>query len=149
MKIYRCKRQFFCTPLKQYLPVGAHLGRYENAVRIVVNKAPRSDTNIYNVLSDGIVYETPNLVSWIYTVEPPPLGNNNTFFELVGASTEDAYGNVQTTSGLPVNSQLQIGASGATYMLNAVMGLWHNIRINGPDGNVYLEIEQTGIVAPV
>src|ERR1039457_4105842 len=99
MKIYRCKKQFLCNPLKQYIPVGALVARYENITKIVVQNAPRTDVDYSSVLVDGLVYQDPNMVTWIYTMEPPPLGTNTKFFEVIGQAAEDAYGNGSATPG--------------------------------------------------
>ena len=146
MKIYRCKQRFFCTPLKRYLPAGALLGRYENATRIVLQDTPQSDQDIFNTLIDGFVFDDPNTVTWIYHIEPPPLGTNTDFFDVIESKTEDAFGNVSATSdGLPVGSKLRI-VNDIPYLFNITTGKWNAIRCSGPDGNVSLDIDQVGIV---
>jgi hypothetical protein len=150
MKIYRCKRTFFCTPLKKYIPTGAMIARYENATRIVLQDAPASDTNPFNILADGFVYDDPSTVTWLWAVEPPPLGTNTKVFDYVSSVTEDAYGNVGgTPDGLPVNSQLKIRVSdGQPFMRSVTNGRWYPIRLSGVDGSVTLQIGQTGEVTP-
>ena len=147
MKIYRCKRQFLCTPLKRYLPAGAMLARYENATKIVIQDAPRTDQDIYGILADGFVYTNPNQVTWLWSVEPPPLGTNTDMFEVVGSKDEDDYGNVSGTSdGLPCNSQLKVRVSdGQPFMKSVTNGLWYPIRLSGVDGSVTLDIGQIGV----
>lgn len=95
MKIYRCNKRFLCGPLGRYLPVGALIARYENAVRLVIQEAPTSDQDIFNVLVDGIEYSEPNKVSWFYTFE-----DNSVYFSLVSTAVEDAFGNVKVNGGL-------------------------------------------------
>ena len=150
MKIYRNKRTFFCTPLKKYLPAGAMIARYENATKIVVQDSPESDTNPFNIVADGIQYDDARYVTWLWAVEPPPLGTNTKMFDVVGSKDEDDYGNVSATAdGLPVNSELRIRASdGMPFMKSVTNGLWYPIRLSGTDGNVVLQIGQTGVVTP-
>ena len=147
MKIYSCKKAFFCTPLKKYIPLGALIARYENATKIVIQDAPESDTNIFNILADGFQYTDPTGVTWLWSVEPPPLGTHTALFDLVGSKDEDAYGNVGATSdGLPVNSQLRVRVTdGMTFMQSVTNGLWYPVRLSGTDGNVVMQIGQTGI----
>lgn len=145
MKIYRCKLRFFCTPLKRYLPVNALIGRYENAARIVLQDAPQSDQDPFTTLLDGFVFDSPAEVSWLYAIEPPPLGSNTDFFTLVDSKDEDQFGNVSGTSdGLPVLSKLKI-VSDVPYLYNPTTGKWNAIQVSGPDGNVSLDIDQTGV----
>jgi hypothetical protein len=95
MLVYRCKSRFFCSPLKEYIPEGATIARYENAIRLVINFDPNGLVVLDTILRDGICYEDPKYVQWFYKVEPPP---NGTFagglFEYVASEYEDAYGNV-------------------------------------------------------
>jgi hypothetical protein len=143
MKTYQCIKRFFCQPLKRYIPTGALVARYENATRIVIQDAPQSDQDKYNILVDGIVYEKPTDVSWFYSIEPP---STTDLFVLIGTKDEDAYGNVGgTTDGLPVASKLKIHAD-IPYLYNTTTGKWHAIGVSGPDGNVTLDIDQTGVV---
>ena len=74
MIVYRCSRRFFCTPLGVYIPVGAMVARYENAVRLVVNSDPNGTVD--QLLNEGLVYEDPKSVTWFYGVEPPPRGSS-------------------------------------------------------------------------
>ncbi len=146
MKIYRCIQRFFCTPLKRYIPVGALIGRYENAARIVLQDAPQSDQDPFSTLTDGFVFDDPASVTWLYHVEPAPLGTNSTFFEVVESKDEDDFGNVSGTSdGLPAHSELRI-VNNIPYLYNITTGKWNAIRVSGPDGNVSLDIDQTGVV---
>jgi hypothetical protein len=147
MKTYQCIRRFFCQPLKRYIPTGALLARYENATRIVIQDAPQSDQNIYNILVDGIVYENPTDVAWFYSVEPP---NTVGLFVLLATKDEDAYGNVSgTADGLPSTSQFRVRVSdGQPFMKSVTNGLWYPIRLVGTDGSVTLQIGQTGEVSP-
>lgn len=145
MKTYQCIKRFFCQPLKRYIPAGALLARYENATRIVIQDAPQSDQDMYNILVDGIVYEVPTDVSWFYSIEPP---HTTDLFVLVATKDEDAYGNVGgTTDGLPTTSQLRVRVSdGQPFMKSVTNGLWYPIRLQGVDGGVALQIGQTGEV---
>jgi hypothetical protein len=150
MKVYRCKKRFFCTPLKRYLPVGALIARYENAARIVLSEAPQSDQDVFNVLVDGFVYDDPKTVSWLYSVEPPPLGHDSRYFVVVGSKDEDQFGNVSGTSdGLPSNSKLKIDVSdGTIYLQSVTNGLWYPVRLSGVDGSVAIEVGQIGKALP-
>jgi hypothetical protein len=146
MRAYRCKKRFFCQPLKRYVPQGAVFGRYENVVKLVMNDNPVSDVDPFNQLVDGFVYVNPDEVTWIYALEPPPLGTRNDYFTDIAAKDEDEFGNVGATSdGLPSNSQLRIATDGTMYLQNATTSLWHPLRANGPDGSVYLELGQNGV----
>lgn len=148
MKVYRVKATFFCAPLKRYLPVGALLGRYENAVRLVIQNAPRSDQDLFTTLVDGIVYDSPKQASWLYGIEPPPLGNDTRFMTLVASKSEDGFGNVgnATSDGLPVNSEFRVQMStGQAYMFNPVTGLYYHFRLRGEAGSVYMEVGQVGV----
>jgi hypothetical protein len=147
MYIYRCTKRFLCTPLDRYIPVGAHIARYENAVRIVVDEAPRSDQDPFNVLVDGISYTDPARVTWLYGVEPAPLGSNNReWFEVIGVKDEDAYGNVSGTTGLPENSELQIDPTGKVYLKSVTNGLFYQFQMSGVNGSAVIQVGQTGIV---
>ena len=65
----------------------------------------------------------------------------------VAASAFTGDGSGLTGVPLPSNSTLRIDvATGKTYFKNATTALWHEVRVNGPDGNVYFEIDQTGVV---
>lgn len=146
MKIYRCKKRFFCTPLKRYIPINALIGRYENATKFVLQDSPQSDQDPFNTLMDGFVFSDPSDVSWIYAIEPSPLGTNETFFDVIDSKDEDEFGNVSGTSdGLPVASKLKI-VNDIPYLYNPTTGKWNAIRVSGVDGNVSLDIDQTGVV---
>jgi len=150
MRVYRCKSRFFCTPLKRYVPAGALFGRYENITKLVMNDNPSTEEDPFGQLVDGFEYDDPAQVTWIYAVEPPPLGTTNSVFTDLGKKDEDEFGNVAgTADGLPENSKLKIDVTtGAMYIQNVTTELWHQIRVTGPDGNVYLEIAQDGVVLP-
>jgi len=95
MLVYRCKSRFLCSALGKYIPVGATVARYENAIRIVVNFDPNGVVKLDAILRDGICYEDPKYVQWFYGVEPPPNGTfTGGIFEYVLTEWEDAYGNV-------------------------------------------------------
>ena len=147
MIVYRCVKRFMCSPLGRALPIGSHVARYENATRIVIDDAPRSDQDVFNILADGYVYDEPTKVTWFYGVEPPPRGTSNSgFFVRVSTAPEDNYGNVWT--GFPSNSKMQLGTDGTVYLQNVTTSLWHPLRVNGPDGAVFLELGQNGVVTP-
>ena len=150
MRAYRCKSRFFCSPLKRYIPKDAIFGRYENITKLVMNDNPSTTQDPFGQLVDGIEYDDPGDVTWIYAIEPPPLGTNNTYFEDLGRKDEDEFGNVAgTADGLPSNSKLKIDVtSGVMYIQNVDTLLWHPLRITGPDGNAYLEIGQNGQTLP-
>lgn len=147
MYIYRNKSRFYVSPWGDYLPAGAMIARYEGATKIVVQNSPRSDVDPFNTLVDGFELDDPAKISWIYEIEPPPLGNNTKFFEVVGRKDEDGYGNVGGTSdGLPDDSLFRIDVTtGIPYIYNADTGLYYPLRVTGPDGNVYLEVGQVGV----
>lgn len=118
MKIYRCTKRFLCGPIKQYLPVGALIARYENAVRLVIQDAPRSDTDIFNQIVDGIEYTNASQVSWFYAFENPVSKNKIGYFELVSSSPEDSFGNVGGGGGTGgTGSTGPTGSTGATGLL--------------------------------
>jgi len=143
MKVYRCKQRFFCTPLKRYLPIGALVARYENVTRLIIVDAPQTDQDvIFNIMTDGLIYELPKEVTWFYSIEPP---NNTVLFEYMTSKDEDAYGNVSATNdGLPANSSLKI-SGGVPFLQNVDTNKWHAFRVSGPDGNVTLDIAQNGV----
>jgi len=146
MRAYRCKKRFFCTPLERYVPKGALFARYENVVKLVMNDNPVSDVDPFGQLVDGFIYDDPAEVTWIYGVEPPPLGTSNEYFVDLGRKGEDEFGNVGSTSdGLPANSVLKVATDGTTYLQNVTTLLWHPLRVNGPDGSVFLELGQNGV----
>ncbi len=147
MKIYENKSRFFCTPLKRYIPEGALVARYENATKIVIIDAPRTDVDPFNQLVDGFEFDNPKEVTWLYGVEPPPLGDDTTQFTLIGQKDEDEFGNTGATDdGLPPNSQLRIGLiTGGMYLQNVDTLLFHPLRITGPDGSVSLQVGQNGV----
>jgi hypothetical protein len=140
MKIYQCTQRFFATPFKRYIPVGAYMGRYENAVRLVLQDAPQSDQDPFTTLMDGWVFDDPSQVSWFHQIESS--GSVNNFFVLIGTRDEDAFGNVTGGS----SGDGLIVRSGIPYLKNASTGKYHEIRTNGPDGSVTLEIAQVGVV---
>ncbi len=147
MKIYETKKRFFVSPLERYLPEGAIVARYESVTRIVIVDEPRSDLDPFNTLVDGFEYSDPEQVTWIYELEPPPLGTNNVFFTLIASKYEDEFGNVGGSGdGLPDVSHLRIDTvTGVPYVFNADTNLYYPLRVTGPDGNVYLEIGQNGV----
>jgi hypothetical protein len=95
MKIYRCKKRFLCGPLERYIPVGAHVARYDNIVKIALLDAPDSE-NLFSILVNGVEYATPDKVTWISVLVPP---TNLDYFDFVSSIEEDAYGNVSTDTG--------------------------------------------------
>jgi len=149
MRIYRCKRRFFCTPLKRYVPVGTVFGRYQNITKLVMNDNPSTEVDVFQTLVDGFEYDDPSKVSWIYAIEPAPLGDNDDYFDDLGEKDEDDFGNVAGTSDvLPSNSKLKIDSDGVMFLQNVDTGLWHPLRVTGTDGNVYLEVGQNGQATP-
>jgi len=139
MKIYSCNQRFFCQPLKRYLPVGAYVARYENAVRLVIQDAPQSDQDPFNMLVDGEVYDSPALVSWFYGLEA-----NAAFFSLISTVTEDAFGNV-SMGGFTPTSKMKI-YNDIPYIQNPTDSLWYAFGIVGVPGNVTFVLSQNGIV---
>jgi hypothetical protein len=122
------------------------IGRYENATRIVLQDAPQSDQDPFITLIDGFVFDDPSTVTWLYSIEPPPLGTNTSFFDYVDSKDEDPFGNVSgTADGLPANSKLKI-ENDIPYLFNITTGKWNAIRVSGNDGNVSLDIDQQGVV---
>ena len=91
MRAYRCKSRFFCTPLKRYVPRGAIFGRYENITKLVMNDNPSTEEDPFGQLVDGFEYDDPAQVTWIYAVEPPPLGTDNSVFTDLGRKDEDEF----------------------------------------------------------
>ena len=140
MKIYICTQRFFATPLKRYIPVGGLVGRYENAVRLVLQDAPQSDQDPFSTLMDGFVFDDPSQVSWFHQIESS--GSINNFFVLSGTKDEDAFGNVVGGS----SGDGIIIKGGIPYLKNATTGKYNAIRVSGPDGSVSLDIDQTGVV---
>jgi hypothetical protein len=98
VKVYKCIRRFFATPLKRYIPVGAHICRFEELTKIVISDAPQSDLDPFDVLADGIEYDDPAEVTWLYGVEPPPLGTDTRWFETIASAPESACGEGLTGS---------------------------------------------------
>jgi hypothetical protein len=138
MKIYQCTTRFFCTPLKRYIPQGAYIGRYENAVRLVLQDAPQSDQDPFSTLIDGFVFDAPSEVTWFYVIEGQPTMP----FTLISTVYEDGFGNV--TGG--TSGDGLIVRNGVPYLRNATTGKYNAIRVSGPDGSVSLDIDQTGVV---
>lgn len=149
MKIYEAKLRFFVSPLKRYLPQGAFVARYENITKITIVDSPRSDVDPFNTLTDGFEIDDPSKVTWIYELEPAPLGDNDTFFTLTGSKDEDEFGNTGATGdGLPDVSKLRIDTvTGVIYLKNDTTNLFYPLRITGSDGNAYLEVGQNGVTA--
>lgn len=140
MKIYQCTQRFFATPLKRYIPQGAYMGRYENAVRLVLQDAPQSDQDPFSTLLDGFVFDDPSQVSWFHQIESS--GSITNFFTLIGVLPEDQFGNV--TGG--TSGDGFIVRSGIPYLKNVTTGKYNAFRVSGVDGNVSLDIDQTGVV---
>jgi len=144
MKVYECVNRFFCGPLKQWIPVGAMFARYENITKMVVNLEPN---NINFVLwSSGTEYTEAKDITWLYVIEPPPLGTNTKYLTLVSSLAEDPFGNI--TSALPVNGDLQIGSDGKAYLKDETDNLFYPIRVNNLAGVVAVEVGQAGVVTP-
>ena len=147
MYVYRCSQRFLCTPLGRYIPEGAHIARYENAVRLILDDAPVSDQDPFNVIVDGVEYSNPAQVTWFYGMEPPPLGSVVGRFTVIATKDEDAYGNVSSNGGgLPSNSELKVESDGKVYLESVTNGLFYQIRMSGTDGSAAIEVAQTGIV---
>ena len=140
MKIYQCTQRFFATPLKRYIPIGAYMGRYENAVRLVLQDAPQSDQDPFSTLLDGFVFDSPGEVSWFHQIESS--GSVTQFFTLIGTKDEDAFGNVTGGS----SGDGIIIKNGIPYLKNATTGKYNAIRANGVDGAVTLQIDQVGVI---
>ena len=147
MKIYEAKSRFFVSPLKRYLPAGAYVARYESVTKITIVDSPRSDVDPFNTLVDGFEIDDPAKVTWIYELEPPPLGTNNAFFKLIGQKDEDEFGNTGASAdGLPPNSLFRINTTtGVPYFYNADTDLYYPVRLTGPEGGVYMEVGQSGV----
>jgi len=110
MKVYRCIKRFFATPLERYIPVGAVVCRWEEVAKIVVNDAPQTDS-LSTILYNGREYDTPELATWISAIEPPPLGTSTEWLELVSSHAEDSCGDAGGAQG----PQGPGGGTGATY----------------------------------
>lgn len=70
------------------------------------------------------------------------------FFNLSGTRNIE-IGSWSAGDGLPVNSKLRIAADGTPHLKNDSNGLYYPFRVDGPDGNVYFELNQTGVVLPI
>lgn len=99
MKVYKCIKRFFATPLKRYIPIDARICRWENVAKLVVSDAPESD-DLFTILFTGQEYDDPEQVTWISGVEPPPLGTDAEWMELVATYPEDDCGDVGGVTGL-------------------------------------------------
>lgn len=119
MKVYLCLQRFFCTPLKQYIPVGAMFGRYENTCRLVVQNVPSSGNDMFNTLVNGVDYDDPKYVTWFYGVE-----GNTELFSLYATIAEDQYGTASMvgTQGIQGSSGIQ-GLMGTQGLSGSVVGL--------------------------
>jgi hypothetical protein len=62
MKVYIALKRQFASPLARYIPVGAHICRWEYVAKIVINDAPESE-DLLNVLVNGVEYDDPTLVT--------------------------------------------------------------------------------------
>jgi len=139
MIVYRCKSRFLCSALGRYIPVGATIARYENAIRLVVNYDPNGAVTLDTILRDGIVYEDPKLVKWFYGVEPPPTGSfTGDIFEKISTVPEDEYGNVIINSpAITITSISNLTSNGlvTTSGGNGTLGVLTNIPFLNDLGN--------------
>ena len=119
MKVYRCIRRFFATPLKRYIPVGAHICRFEEITKIVISDAPQTDLDPFDQLADGIEYDNPHDVTWLYGVEPPPLGIDSRWFVTIASVPESACGEgVTGATGAP-GPQGPVGVSASAVLTSS------------------------------
>lgn len=140
MRVYRSLTRFFCAPLDRYIPVGATIARYENAIRLVINFDP-TDVTLDQLLQIGQEYETPKTVQWFYSLEPPPYGTNTSYFAFVEAKAEDAYGNVGSSGGAGLQGPqglVGIGTQGVQGN-QGLPGVQGDVGLTGPQGNQGLQ----------
>ena len=133
MKIYRCVKRFFATPLKRYLPVGALVCRWENVAKLVINDAPESD-DLFTILFTGQEYDDPEQVTWVYGVEPPPLGTDTEWMELVASYDEDVCGDVGGATGLQGPQGPGGGGGGGSQGPAGPQGFQGSVGSAGSDG---------------
>ena len=65
MKLYRCKKKVFCSPINRYIPEGAIVYKYENTSKISIQGAPKTDDD-YAVELDNFEFHGAEQVSWFY-----------------------------------------------------------------------------------
>jgi hypothetical protein len=86
MKLYRCTKKVFCSPIKRYIPPGAIVYKYENTSKISIQGAPQSDRTI-SVELENFEFNGAEEVSWFYNSRL-----FNQFFEFVRDIPEDEAG---------------------------------------------------------
>ena len=140
-KIYRCKKRLFASPLKRWIPVGAHICRWESLAKIVVADAPTSN-NVQNILIEGVEYDNPSQVTWFYAVEPPPLGTNTDFFTLIGSFPDNDCGEGTTGIQGPQGPGGSGGGTGGSQGNQGIAGSQGNIGAQGNQGVTGLQGNQ-------
>ena len=65
MKLYRCVKKVFCSPIDRYIPEGAIVYKYENTSKISIQGAPQSDDK-YSVELENFEFNGAEEVSWFY-----------------------------------------------------------------------------------
>lgn len=83
MEFYRSIMSFYVPEITHTIPEGALVARYENSVKLLLLDSPSDPSDIDELLTTGVPYTTPATVTWIYPIEPPPLGTDTTHFEVV------------------------------------------------------------------
>ena len=146
MIVYQAVNQFFCSPLKRYMLQGAMVARYENATRLIIVFAPTGPLSLEELLKQGTEYTDYKDVTWFYGVEPPPRGTflGGQFVQTMTVS-EDPYGNVIYGTTWPTDSKLKPDSTGRPYLQNDDTGLWHMMKLTGPDGAPNLQIALNGV----
>lgn len=87
MKLYRCTKTFFCSPINRYIPVDSIVYKYENTSKISIQGAPQTDRD-YAVELDNFEFHGAEQVSWFYENKM-----FDKFFEFVkDVPTEDIAG---------------------------------------------------------
>jgi hypothetical protein len=65
MKLYRCTKKVFCSPINRYIPAGAIVYKYENTSKISIQAAPKTDDK-YSVELENFEFSGAEEVSWFY-----------------------------------------------------------------------------------
>ena len=65
MKLYRCVKKVFCSPINRYIPEGAIVYKYENTSKISIQGAPKTDDD-YAVELENFEFHGAEQVSWFY-----------------------------------------------------------------------------------
>ena len=124
MKLYKCIKTFFCSPINRYIPEGSIVYKYENTSKISIQGAPQTDDD-YTIKLDNFEFHGAEQVSWFYKSKI-----FDKFFEFIrDVPTEDIAGGGLQEAGNGHLMQIDVFILDAIDLFNGCVELSQQILI--------------------